>query len=215
MPFRQIFWSQNGAPANIVGHRWNTEAFRQITSYSLGWPSSSLFSGPNCPQTRALASKISKNFPGVSSRTHPQYGYMPWAGAQPPPLLRPRSWKPLPQIKIHHYTPAYSSSLVTLARLSTSSSAPITDCSFQYASPSINHALDCQIMTHVVMALVPSVPSTHHSHHLSSPHSFIPALNLGMPQNRRTPQDAIVKTAGHRRMLLWRPQDTQMNNVDL
>jgi len=32
-PFRQICWSWNGAPANIVGHRWNanTEAFRQIT----------------------------------------------------------------------------------------------------------------------------------------------------------------------------------------
>ena len=37
-PFRQIFWSRNGAPANIAGHSWNanTEAFRQITSYSLG-----------------------------------------------------------------------------------------------------------------------------------------------------------------------------------
>ena len=34
-PFRQIFWSRNGAPATIVGHRWNanTDAFRQITSY--------------------------------------------------------------------------------------------------------------------------------------------------------------------------------------
>jgi len=54
-PFRQLFWSGNGAPANIVGHRWNanTEAFRQITS-----PSISLFSGPNFPQTRDLASKI-------------------------------------------------------------------------------------------------------------------------------------------------------------
>jgi len=33
-PFRQIFWSRNSAPANIVGHRWNTntEAFQQITS---------------------------------------------------------------------------------------------------------------------------------------------------------------------------------------
>jgi len=43
----------------IVGHRWNanTEAFRQITSYSLGWPSISLFSGPNCPQTRDLATE--------------------------------------------------------------------------------------------------------------------------------------------------------------
>ena len=59
-PFRQIFWSRNGTSANIVGHRWNanTEAFRQITSYSLGWLSISLFSGPNCPQTRDLASKI-------------------------------------------------------------------------------------------------------------------------------------------------------------
>ena len=42
-------------------------AFRQITSYSLGWPSISLFSGPNCPQTRDLASKISKKIPGVIS----------------------------------------------------------------------------------------------------------------------------------------------------
>jgi len=67
-PFWQIFWSRNGAPANIVGHRWNanTEVFRQITSYSLGWPSISLFSGPNCPQMRDLASKISKKFLGVT-----------------------------------------------------------------------------------------------------------------------------------------------------
>jgi len=75
---------------HIVGHRWNTntEAFRRITSYSLGWPSISLFSGPNCPQTRDLASKISENFSGVTpglpqreeatpSRTHPQHGYTP------------------------------------------------------------------------------------------------------------------------------------------
>jgi len=67
-PFRQIFWSRNGAPATVVGHTWNanTEAFQQITSYSLGWPSISLFSGPNCPQTRDLASKISKKIPGVT-----------------------------------------------------------------------------------------------------------------------------------------------------
>jgi len=31
-PFLQIFWSQNGAPVNIVGHRWNanTEAFPRL-----------------------------------------------------------------------------------------------------------------------------------------------------------------------------------------
>jgi len=98
-PFRQIFWSRNGAPANIVGHRWNanTEASRQITSYSLGWPSISLFSGPNCPQTRNLASKISKNFPGVippdllSGRgdplSHrPQHGYTPCTGGGSSPV---------------------------------------------------------------------------------------------------------------------------------
>jgi len=67
----------NTVPANILEPGWHsgkyrwpqvesyTEAFRQITSYSLGWPSISLFSGPNCPQTRDLASKMSKNFPGV------------------------------------------------------------------------------------------------------------------------------------------------------
>jgi len=34
-PFRQIFWSRNGAPVNIIYHSWNadTEAFRQIRSY--------------------------------------------------------------------------------------------------------------------------------------------------------------------------------------
>ena len=109
-PFRQIFWSWNGAPANIVGHRWNanTEAFRQITSYSLGCPSISLFSGPNCPQTRNLASKISKKISGgdnpgspqregeTPSRTHPLHSYTPCAGAHAPPLLGPRSRKPFP-----------------------------------------------------------------------------------------------------------------------
>jgi len=35
MPFRQIFWSRNGASVNIVYHSWNeiTAAFRQISSY--------------------------------------------------------------------------------------------------------------------------------------------------------------------------------------
>ena len=53
--------------ANIVGHRWNanTEVFRQITSYSLGWPSMSLFSVPNCPQMRIWHQKSQKKIPGV------------------------------------------------------------------------------------------------------------------------------------------------------
>jgi len=70
---------------HIVGHRWNTntEAFRQITSYSLGWPSISLFSGPNCPQTRDLASKISENFSGVTPRTPSAGGGDPLS--HPPP----------------------------------------------------------------------------------------------------------------------------------
>ena len=117
-PFRQIFWSRNGAPANIVGHRWNanTEAFRQITSYTLGWPSISLFCGPNCPTNAGFGIKNLKKIPGwhpglpqrgaTPSRTHFQHGYTPCAGAQAPPLLGPRSRKPFPQIKIYHYTPA-------------------------------------------------------------------------------------------------------------
>ena len=129
-PFRQIFWSRNGAPANIVGHRWNanTEAFRQITPYSLGWPSISLFSGPNCRQTRDLASKISKEISGgdtpgpperegaTPSRTYTQHGYTPCAGAQALPLLGPRSRKPFLQVKIYHYTHVCMSVRVHISR---------------------------------------------------------------------------------------------------
>jgi len=72
-PFRQIFRSRNGAPANVVGHRWNanTEAFRQITSYSLGSPSISLFSGPNCPPPNAGfgIENLKKKIPGVKGAT--------------------------------------------------------------------------------------------------------------------------------------------------
>jgi len=82
-PFRQIFWSRNGAPANIVGHRWNanTEAFRQIKSYSLGWPTISLFSGPNCPQRGIRHQKSPKKISG---------GVEPLP--QPPPARLPRCW---------------------------------------------------------------------------------------------------------------------------
>jgi len=81
-PFRQIFWSRNGAPTNIVGHRWNanTEAFLQITSYSLGYPRSVYFLAQIAPKR------------GI------------WH--QAPQLLGPRSRKPFLQIKIYHYTPA-------------------------------------------------------------------------------------------------------------
>jgi len=118
-PFRQIFWSRNGAPANIVGHRWNanTEAFQQITSYSSGWLSISLFSGLNCPPNAVFGIKNLKKIsygdtPGspqwegaTPSCTHHQHSYTPCAGAQALPLLRPGSRKPFPQIKIYHYTP--------------------------------------------------------------------------------------------------------------
>ena len=85
-----------------------------------------------------------------------------------------------------------SSSLVTLARPSTSSSLQITDCTFQYASLvsgtnsrllSVNHALICPILHHPVLwvALPPSVPSTHHFHHPLPLHSFTPGLKLSFP----------------------------------
>ena len=43
---------------------------------------------------------------------------------------------------------------------------------------SVNHALISPVRTHLVLrvALLPSVPSTHHSHHSSPPQSFIPGL---------------------------------------
>ena len=98
-PFRQIFWSQNGAPANIIGHRWNanTDAFPQITLYSLGWTSI----GP--PQWEGA----------TPSCTYPQHGYMPCVGVQAPPLLGPRSRKLFPQIKIYHGWAPWDESLVT------------------------------------------------------------------------------------------------------
>ena len=59
--------------------------------YSFGWPSISLFSGPNFHQMRDLASKISKNFRGWHPRTllagggDPlPHGYMLCMGAQAP-----------------------------------------------------------------------------------------------------------------------------------
>jgi len=60
MPFRQIFWSRNGAAANIVDHRWNanTEAFRQIMSYSSGWPRSVYFLAQITPKRGIWHQKI-------------------------------------------------------------------------------------------------------------------------------------------------------------
>ena len=87
-PFRQIFWSRNGAPANIVGHRWNanTEASRQITSYSLGWPSISLFSGPNCPQTRGDTSRPPQREGRPPLAPPPEHGYTPCTGGGSSPV---------------------------------------------------------------------------------------------------------------------------------
>jgi len=52
----------NAVPANIFEPERRSGKYRwpQVDRYSLGWPSISSFSGPNCPQTRDLASKISK-----------------------------------------------------------------------------------------------------------------------------------------------------------
>jgi len=61
----------------------------QITSYSLGWPSISLFSGPNCSPNAGFGIKNLKKISGgdtlgppqqegaTPSRTHPQHGYTP------------------------------------------------------------------------------------------------------------------------------------------
>jgi len=84
----------------------------------------------------------------------------------------------------------FPSSLVTLARPSTSSSLRITDRSFQYASPRLWNQLpaslhqprtnlsnsDSPSSLKLWVALPPLVPSTHHSHHPSTLHYFIPGV---------------------------------------
>ena len=71
-PFRQIFWSRNGAAANIVGHRWNanTEArsgksrrTRQVD------PRSVYFLAQIAPKRGIWHQKSLKKFPGVTPRT--------------------------------------------------------------------------------------------------------------------------------------------------
>ena len=88
-----------------------------------------------------------------------------------------------------------SSSLITLARPSTSSSVRITDRVPSTMLPlvsgtnsrllSVNHALVSPMLTHRVLrvALPPSIPSTHHSYHPSPLHSFIPGLKPSFSVN--------------------------------
>ena len=85
-----------------------------------------------------------------------------------------------------------SSSLVTLARPSTSSSLRITDCSFQYASPRLWNQLPAplrQPRTNLSNSASPSSlsgissTSTHHCHHPSPLHSSTPGLKLSFCAN--------------------------------
>jgi len=41
------------------------------------------------------------------------------------------------------------------------------------------------------------------------------ADKIGMPENRRTPQNTAGRYCKDRRTLVYRPQETQMNNVAL
>ena len=110
-PFRKIFWSQNAlrqislatggmltlsVPANhVVLVRLTLDQF-------IFWPKL-------LPKRGIWHQKSQKNSGGdtlgppqqegaTPSRTHPQHGYTPWAGAKDPPLLGPtcRSRKPFP-----------------------------------------------------------------------------------------------------------------------
>jgi len=86
-----------------------------------------------------------------------------------------------------------SSSLVTLARPSTSSSLRITDRSFQYASPRLWNQLPASLRqprTNLSNSSSPSslsgtssVLSAHHSHHPSPLHSFTPGLKPSFSAN--------------------------------
>ena len=102
-PFRQIFWSRNGAPANTVGHRWNanTEVYflAQIVPRTWDWASKiyNKFSRGHTPAPPQWEG-------ATPCCTHPQHGYTPCMGALPSCWdlgLGNRS----PQIKIYHYTP--------------------------------------------------------------------------------------------------------------
>jgi len=113
-PFRQIFWSRNGAPAILLatGGTLTLKRSGNIMSYALGC-------GPNCPQTRDLASKnLKKKFLGVtppdplSGTGRPPPAPSPSTttrrarGRKLSPLLGSRSRKPSSQIKIFHCTSA-------------------------------------------------------------------------------------------------------------
>ena len=118
--FRQIFWSQNSAPANI-GHRWNADTSVLANHVVLVMLTLDQFIfWPKLPPKRGIWHQKSpkKIFRGwhtrtpqregaTPSHTHPQHGYMPCVAAQAPPLLGPRSRKPFPQIKVYHYTYAW------------------------------------------------------------------------------------------------------------
>ena len=122
-PFRQIFWSRNGAPANTVGHRWNanTEVY---------------FLAQIVPRTWDWASKIYNKFSrghtpsvgGGDPLLHPSPARLYAVRGGAPQLLGPRSWKLFPQIKIYHYTPGQHQFL-----MSSSIDSP--------HSPSITHLL--------------------------------------------------------------------------
>ena len=45
MPFRQIFWSRNGVPANIVGHRCAFSALTLLVGRQEGHPACKKLSG--------------------------------------------------------------------------------------------------------------------------------------------------------------------------
>ena len=85
------------------------------------------------------------------------------------------------------------SSLLTLARPSTSSSLRITDRSFQYAFPRLWNQLPASLRqprtnlsnsdSSSSLTVTSSVPSTHHFHHPSPPRSFTPGLKPSFSAN--------------------------------
>jgi len=118
-----------------------------------------------------------------------------------------------------------SSSVVTLARPSTSSSLRISDFVLQLVSGidfqllSVNHALISRVPTHPILrvALLPLVPVTRHSRHPSPHHTFIPGLKpffSANPSHRslpffssgltpRIPRGQFTDTSEHIRFLLF------------
>jgi len=107
-PFRQIFCSRNGSPANIVAN--HVVLVRLTLDQFIFWPKLPPNAGFCIKNLREKISGGDTPEPPQREGGDPLPHSLPARlqavrGAQAPPLLGPRSRKPFPKIRIYHYTP--------------------------------------------------------------------------------------------------------------